>query len=145
MEDGCLDWQSPAVRPFFFDYDLSLTQTTLPRTAPFLLNETHAIDRLGAGTYQSPYIRLHSSNGRWKRRSALRRSGGGVTHVRARANPRRSGKRWSSPSKANNIDRRFVTTSHVFHASHDLIQSSERAVMCQPPHARATTDRLLVW
>jgi len=80
---------------FFFGCDLSLTQTHLSPCRPFLLNETHAIDRLGAGTYQSPYIRLHSSNGRWKRRSALRRNGGGVTHVRARANPRRSGKRWS--------------------------------------------------
>ena len=46
--------------PFFYvDYDLSLIPA-LPRGAHYLLNETHANDRLGVGTYQGLCIRLAS-------------------------------------------------------------------------------------
>jgi WD40 repeat protein len=68
------------------------------------------IDDIGVGIYRNPCTRLGSLNRRWKRQSASRRSGAGGIRARARANPRRNGRKWSLRNRANILYYRCVVT-----------------------------------
>ena len=93
---------------------------------------------IGVDTYQSPCTRLHSSSERWKRLSASRRRGGGGTRARARPNPRRSGRKWSSRNRASDnrcvIAHRHEPTSsrsrHMYLPVKQLFGFHEQ----EPPH-----------
>jgi hypothetical protein len=77
---------------------------------PAVLYSNIIIDYIGVGIYRNPCTRLGSSNGRCKRQTASRRNGAGGIRARARANPRRHGRKWSSRNRANILYYRYVVT-----------------------------------